>query len=281
MSKGACLCGSVTWAFNGEPVRAYHCHCGMCRKAHGAAFGTYYYVAKADFCWTSDQDTVVGYASSPQLTRPFCGTCGSVVPGADSTGEYIFVPVGCHDEGPAPEAHICVAFKAPWYDITDGLTQHEIYPPGDNDAVYDDKVLPDAPEGVIRGSCLCGAIEFQVTEPFRAIHNCFCSRCRRARAAAHTTNGFTSLNGVRFTNGEHLLTRYKVPEARYFTHVFCSICGSGMPRLDEDRKIAVVPLGALDDDPGSKPQDNIDAASKARWYDITDDLPTYDERPPG
>ena len=53
-----------------------------------------------------------------------------------------------------------------------------------------------------------------------------------------------------------------------------------MPRIDTERKIAVVPLGALDDDPGIKPVDHIFAAYKAGWHEITDDLPTYEEGPP-
>ena len=52
-----------------------------------------------------------------------------------------------------------------------------------------------------------------------------------------------------------------------------------IPRLDPERKIAVVPLGALDDDPGVRPVDNIFVAYKAGWHDITDALPAFAEWP--
>ena len=58
--------------------------------------------------------------------------------------------------------------------------------------------------GGVRGGCLCGAIEFEVVAPFKVVHNCHCSRCRRARGAAHTTNGFTSMEGVIFFKGDFL-----------------------------------------------------------------------------
>ncbi len=280
MSCGSCLCGSVTWEISGEPEAAYNCHCKICRKAHGAAFGTYWYVAAENFRWTSSLDTVVRCASSAELNRGFCSTCGSVVP--DVAGESFYVPAGCHDEGTAPESHIFVAHKAPWYDLTGNLPRHDDFEPGDdNPQVLPNKELPPATEGVIRGSCFCGAIEFEVVEPFKVVHNCHCSRCRRARAAAHTTNGFTSMEGVRFVKGEEHIKFYKVPDARFFTHAFCDTCGSGMPRIDPDRQIAVTPLGALDDDPRAKAVDNIFVASKASWYEITDELPAYDEGPPG
>ena len=87
--------------------------------------------------------------------------------------------------------------------------------------------------------------------------------------------------GVRFVKGEEHIKIYKIPDARFFTHAFCDTCGSGMPRIDPDRQIAVTPLGALDDDPGAKAVDNIFVGSKASWYEITDALPAYDEGPPG
>ena len=120
---------------------------------------------------------------------------------------------------------------------------------------------------------------FEVSEPFKMVHNCHCTRCRKARAAAHTTNGFTSMDGLRFLRGEGELVTYKLPEAKYFAQAFCRICGSGMPRKDPGRGIAVIPFGALDDDPGRGAQDHIFVAHKAPWYTIADDLPRFDEAP--
>jgi hypothetical protein len=66
------------------------------------------------------------------------------------------------------------------------------------------------------------------------------------------------------------------------SHCHCSMCrtcGSGMPRADHGRGIAVVPLGSLDDDPGTGAVDHIFVGSKAQWYTITDDLPRFDAAP--
>lgn len=281
MSTGSCLCGSVKWRIGGTPDSAYHCHCFMCRKAHGAAFGTYYYLPVGEFQWTSETDAIREYKSSRTTTRYFCGTCGSVVPNYDADGEHVYVPAGCHDDGPRVDANIFVGSRAPWHEITDDLPRHQAFPPGQDQPVCEARALPDKPPGILRGSCLCGAVAFEVNEPFKVIYNCFCTRCRQARAAAFTTNGFTSFAGVRFVKGEERLSRYKHPEARYFTQVFCDTCGSGLPRLDPERNLAVIPLGALDDDPGCRASDNIFVRHKAGWYDLTDSLPTYEEGPPG
>ncbi|MGI9316060.1 MAG: GFA family protein [bacterium] len=278
-SSGTCLCGKITWKINGEPDAAYHCHCSMCRKAHGAAFATYYFIKAAAFKWSSELDSLVEYESSADLTRTFCGECGSVVPDADQGSQFYYVPAGSHTDGPPISTHIMVGSKAPWYEIADALKQYETYPPQETMTVYPDKSLPAATEGVVRGSCLCGAVEFCVLETFKVIHNCHCFRCRRARAAAFTTNGFVSSDCVQYGKGEDQVSHYKMPEAKYFTHAFCNVCGSGLPRIDNQRKIAVIPLGALDDDPVERPADHIFTANKADWFEICDTLLTFKAMP--
>lgn len=53
-----------------------------------------------------------------------------------------------------------------------------------------------------------------------------------------------------------------------------------MPRFDEARGIAIIPLGAFDDDPLVRPNRRIHVGSKAPWDAITDDLPQYEAGPP-
>ncbi len=130
-----------------------------------------------------------------------------------------------------------------------------------------------------QASCLCGDVAWEFGAPLELMTHCHCGRCRKARSAAHGSNIATSVDGVRFTRGADLLTSYKVPEAQFFTQVFCRVCGSPMPRIDRERDRAIVPLGGLDDDPGIRPQAHIFAASKAPWFDIADSLPQHREYP--
>lgn len=131
----------------------------------------------------------------------------------------------------------------------------------------------------VRGSCLCGAIEFEITGAARSATHCHCRRCRKARGTANATNLLVPLDGLRYVRGEELLTKYRLPEAKYFAHWFCGVCGSSMPRFDEGRGFTVVPMGALDDDPGVRPERHIHVASKAPWDTICDDLPQFEAGP--
>ncbi|WP_442958652.1 GFA family protein [Photobacterium sp. Hal280] len=38
--QGSCLCRGVQFSVNGFSEKAANCYCSMCRKFHGAAFGT-------------------------------------------------------------------------------------------------------------------------------------------------------------------------------------------------------------------------------------------------
>lgn len=276
MLHASCLCGSVTWEIEGPLQLMSHCHCSRCRKSHGAAFGTYVQ-GDAKTYRLHGAEHVVRWESMPGFSRCFCRNCGSIVPGEPVDGQ-IFMPAGNFHEDPGarPLAHIFVASKAPWYEITDAVARFDTYPEGIDAPVLPDRAPLDAAGGT-RGSCLCGAVSFVIEgQPLRA-HNCHCSRCRRARAAAHASNLFLPIDALRFTRGQENARRYKLPDAARFAQVFCSTCGSKTPSLNPTTGFAVVPMGSLDDDPALHPQSHIFVASKAPWFEITDNLPQFAE----
>ncbi len=263
----------------GPYARMTHCHCSMCRKAHAAAFATYLAVDRERYALLSGADAITSHESSPGFHRKFCSRCGSVTPMGE--GEHVIAPAGCFDDDPGirPGQHIFTAWKAPWHEIADDLPKENEY--GQNSPLpvvaRTDRAANES--GVLRGSCLCGGIAYEVTTPILTVHNCHCSRCRKARAAAHTTNGFVDPKGLRFLRGEDLLARYKVPDAQFFTQAFCRICGSGMPNVDPSRPRVAIPFGTLDDDPGRGAEDHIFCDDKAPGYEIADDLPQHAKRP--
>jgi hypothetical protein len=132
----------------------------------------------------------------------------------------------------------------------------------------------------VKGSCLCGGVAFEMTGTPKIVNHCHCSRCRKVRGTANATNLVVALDGLHYLRGEDLLKTFKAPDAKYFTHVFCTVCGSSMPRLDETRGIAIVPMGSFDDDPGARPARHIFVESRAPWDEIHDELPQIPDAPP-
>ena len=131
MIRGSCLCGSVRYEVRGSLGRAVHCHCSMCRKAHGAAFGSYARVESKDFALLSGADELASYQSSAEVTRTFCKRCGSTLQFISTKRPGSFsLALGTLDDDPGvqPSLHIFVGSKAPWFDIADALPQHAARP---------------------------------------------------------------------------------------------------------------------------------------------------------
>lgn len=76
---GGCLCGAVRFEVAGPTKWCSHCHCSLCRRAHGAAFVTWFGVDDASFRFTRGEDEVEWYASTPEARRGFCRRCGSTM----------------------------------------------------------------------------------------------------------------------------------------------------------------------------------------------------------
>ncbi len=129
--RGSCLCGQLKYEIEQISDDIDHCHCKFCQKATGAAFGSYTNVDPKDFHWLAGEDTAAHYQSSPHSGRLFCPSCGSLIASTIEGGKALAVTLGTLDEQPVANSghHIFVRSKVPWYEITDGLPQHDAYPP--------------------------------------------------------------------------------------------------------------------------------------------------------
>lgn len=127
MHTGSCLCGKIKYRIDAPIPSLTHCHCSMCRKAHGAAFATYASVPLDRFNFTEGKDELGVYHSSEHVTRTFCKHCGGNLQFVDNREHEVGVAAGTLDSSlpVPPQSHIFVASKADWYDIRDGLPEHE------------------------------------------------------------------------------------------------------------------------------------------------------------
>jgi hypothetical protein len=131
----------------------------------------------------------------------------------------------------------------------------------------------------LNGSCLCGAVKYQVSGDPQRFYHCHCSRCRKSSGTGHATNLFLINGNLTFTAGESLLKRYKVPEAKRFARQFCGECGSQVAQFVAEFNGAVIPAGSLDDEIPVKPQARIFWGSRTNWACDGDGLPRYAEYP--
>jgi hypothetical protein len=135
----------------------------------------------------------------------------------------------------------------------------------------------------IRGSCLCGGVQFEISGPLSSPLNCHCSLCRKQHAAPFRSRARVHSKDLRWLRGENLVKYYETPGG--YQRGFCRECGSPiLNRTAPNSKRAAqspqslsqygIPLAILDDSP-VRPECHVFVGSKAPWFEITDKLPQY------
>jgi hypothetical protein len=131
----------------------------------------------------------------------------------------------------------------------------------------------------VTGTCNCGAVQFEVTEPFAGSTYCHCTRCQRRTGTAAAPNARTVPGSFRVVRGEDRLRSWEPPTGA--AKFFCGDCGSHMFSRTQDGGTVGVRLGVLDSDPGIRPSAHQYTAYAADWEAIPDDgLPRHQEGTP-
>nr|WP_278921979.1 GFA family protein [Pseudophaeobacter profundi] len=123
ITKGACLCGDITFATGARPQGASMCHCSQCRKQSGGIWSSAY---------VKDDDLTISgpvswFEASPQAKRGFCARCGSYLFWKAHDEDTTSFALGAVEppSGLKIEKHIFVGDKGDFYDIADGVAQQD------------------------------------------------------------------------------------------------------------------------------------------------------------
>jgi hypothetical protein len=128
------------------------------------------------------------------------------------------------------------------------------------------------------GSCLCGAVRYEIRGDIGPGFYCHCSRCRKAGGSAFASNAVVAAEDFVVAEGEAALKTYTGGSGLH--RVFCSHCGSPIISRREGVPQVRVRLGTLDTSLTLGPQAHIYVDSKADWWEIADDLARYPNAPP-
>lgn len=123
--------------------------------------------------------------------------------------------------------------------------------------------------GLIRleGSCLCGAVAYQLETRLKNFYFCHCQQCRKLTGSAHAANILAEPVEVDWYRGADKIKRYDAPDGRSFTHVFCLDCGSGLPFINIGETTLFIPAGSLDSAPDMEVDSNIFWDEAPLWYE--------------
>jgi len=124
--KGGCLCGAVKFTARLPSKWCAHCHCNMCRKAHGAGYVTWVGFDHADVSTVDDAGQLEWHESSPGAQRGFCHQCGSTMFfRSERWAGELHIAVGCLDGelDRQPGANVFFDAHVDWMPIDHSLKQ--------------------------------------------------------------------------------------------------------------------------------------------------------------
>ena len=125
--EGGCLCGAIRYRIEGSSRRTTSCHCLHCRRSSGAPFVTWVEFRASDFTVVSG--TPSRYESRPQVTREFCGKCGTQLTYRHADEPDTIDVTACsldNVDEVSPEDHVWCDRMVPWLRISDGLPRYKL-----------------------------------------------------------------------------------------------------------------------------------------------------------
>ena len=123
---------------------------------------------------------------------------------------------------------------------------------------------------MIRGSCLCGGVEFEIDGEFEPRSFCHCATCKRLSGGGSTANARARSDEINIVKGRELLTTYQPDDGTSKT--FCSVCGSNLFGFGwPENEYASVRLPAIDSPFEGGPTQHIFVRSVAEWETLPED----------
>ena len=130
--------------------------------------------------------------------------------------------------------------------------------------------MPDFP-----GRCLCGRIRFEIRGQVGPFAYCHCTSCRRASGTAFTANAPVREVDLKWLSGRDEIGEFESSPGKF--RAFCRGCGSPIyARRVSAAGWLSMRLGLIDDELASSATAHFNVSEKARWFNVTDDLPQFD-----
>lgn len=130
----------------------------------------------------------------------------------------------------------------------------------------------------LKGSCLCGALRYEVDQLDMPIQHCHCRTCRKAQAAPFAPTAGVERSHFRWLSDLETLASFESSPGK-LRH-FCARCGSHLLAERPGQPHVILRVATLDDDPGQRPAAHIWRSHDAPWLQDDEATAHYAEWPP-
>ena len=123
-----------------------------------------------------------------------------------------------------------------------------------------------------KGSCLCGAIRFEVEGALHAPDACHCTLCRK-QSGHYWASTNVKRTALTLSGGDKVTWFHASEKVR---RGFCSICGAFLFWDPVHMDIIAIGMGAFETPTQTRLAKHIFVTEKGDYYDIADGLPQSD-----
>ena len=129
---------------------------------------------------------------------------------------------------------------------------------------------------MIKGSCCCGVVQFELTEKPSMMGMCHCSRCRKVGASAMA---FVKSDKFDIITGLNKITTFKVEPPYKYNRCFCSVCGTALGEVLSDMESFPINANCIDSEVDLENKFHEFVSEKPSWLKIGDNAKQFDEHP--
>jgi hypothetical protein len=117
---------------------------------------------------------------------------------------------------------------------------------------------------MLRGSCLCGKVRYEIRGNIDRASNCWCTMCQKQHGAASGPYANIASSALHILQGDDAITHYASSPG--VERTFCKVCGSNLTwQADGHRERIGVTLGTFDTPYEGKVTDELYSESKPGW----------------
>lgn len=129
---------------------------------------------------------------------------------------------------------------------------------------------------MIKGSCCCGAVRFELSEKPGLLGMCHCSRCRKLGSSALA---FVRAEHFTLLAGQDKITLYKAVPSYKYDRCFCTDCGTALGEVLSTMESFPINANCIDSPVELENAFHEFVAEKPDWLTIGDNARQFDHHP--
>ena len=129
---------------------------------------------------------------------------------------------------------------------------------------------------MIKASCCCRAIQFELSEMPTMMGTCHCSRCRKVGASTFV---FVKADAFQIIQGRDKISTFKAQPPYQYDRCFCSLCGTALGEVLSEADTFPVAANCFDEDIELENKFHEFVSEKPNWLKICDAGKQFDKHP--